>query len=371
MSSVLALGTCRSAPQQCPLPGSPSTHSCPWGGWPLPPRLPSAEGLASSWQQCLGAGEGSAVAFKEPGFRSREREAFRENSLGENERRRLTPRPRAGPAPISPPPFSPLLSQSFHSLNSPSKTGFALLRGLLKSPRAPAERRGERGWPPGVLPGPRTEPGTSLPAAAAGPRLRLGSQRGSAWGAAAAGSPRASSEAADRGAWGPRSARGAAPRRAPGRSRLPPFQPAPARPGFGTGALSVAGEACAPRGGGPAEAPHRLEPPPRGQRSRPPGRAPLLRARVPRRPARFPGRPGILTSLSVAAPHPQGSRPPATCPLLPIADTTFSGTSQRTAWLQGPPDTFTISPDHKWVFRALTSRDLKAHEPLLAFPGFH
>lgn len=40
----------------------------------------------------------------------------------------------------------------------------------------------------GGAPGPQTEPGTSLPPAAAWPRLRLGSRRLSAWGAGAAGS---------------------------------------------------------------------------------------------------------------------------------------------------------------------------------------
>lgn len=73
------------------------------------------------------------------------------------------------------------------------------------------------GWPSGVLQGPQAEPGTSLPAAAARPRLRLGSQRGSAWGAAATGSAGPSSEAAGQGARGP--GRAGEPR--PG-SSLPP-----------------------------------------------------------------------------------------------------------------------------------------------------
>lgn len=90
--------------------------------------------------------------------------------------------------------------------------------GPVKARRALAERLGARGWPSGVLSGPQAEPGTSLPAAAAQPRLRLGSQRGSAWGAAAAGSAGPSSEAAERGAWSPGSA--GAPR--PSRSLAAP-----------------------------------------------------------------------------------------------------------------------------------------------------
>lgn len=65
-----------------------------------------------------------------------------------------------------------------------------------------------------MLRGPQAEPGTSLPAAAARPRLRLGSQRGSAWGAAAAGSAGPTSEAAERGARSPASAEEPRPRRA-------------------------------------------------------------------------------------------------------------------------------------------------------------
>lgn len=71
--------------------------------------------------------------------------------------------------------------------------------------------RGQLGWPLGVLPGPQAELGTNLPVAAIGPRFHLGSQRGSAWGAVAAGNPRASPEAAEQGA-GTQSAQGAAAR---------------------------------------------------------------------------------------------------------------------------------------------------------------
>lgn len=70
-----------------------------------------------------------------------------------------------------------------------------------------------------MLPGPQAEPGTSLPAAAASPRLRLGSQRGSAW-AAAAGSPRVSAAAAERGAGTPERAGSSAPVAASGLSSL-------------------------------------------------------------------------------------------------------------------------------------------------------
>lgn len=195
-----------SAPQQCLLPGS----SVPLGGPPrvAAPHLKSAPfggGGPVPAQKRLAPASASAPAREQLDFGGGQR-GFGARSLCENERRPWAPRPPRRAAPSPPPrlssssPFPPLLRVTQAKLVSP------LRAGPVEARRALAERLGARGWPSGVLPGPQAEPGTSLPAAAARPRLRLGSQRGSAWGAAAAGSAGPSSEAAERGAGSPGSA---------------------------------------------------------------------------------------------------------------------------------------------------------------------
>lgn len=162
-----------------------------------------------------------------------------------------------------------------------------------------------------MLPGPQAEPGTSLPAAAASPRLRLGSQRGSAW-AAAAGSPRVSAAAAERGAGTPERAGSSAPVAASGLSSLslhpPSAEPRPQkRAQWREGEKKKKKRAAtwpAARAAARAPRPRRRRP-----ASRVPGRAPLLRAARQRllRGARLP-RPESLASR-MQTPSPLGSSP--------------------------------------------------------------
>jgi hypothetical protein len=88
------------------------------------------------------------------------------------------------------PPLSPLLPHFLPTFHSAQTKLFPTL--FIVRERTRPDRRvlaqGRSRVATGGAPGPKTELGTSLPPAAAWPRLRLGSRRLSAWGAGAAGS---------------------------------------------------------------------------------------------------------------------------------------------------------------------------------------
>lgn len=93
-------------------------------------------------------------------------------------------------SPSHPPPLSSLLPHvlpSFHTVQTKLIPPLLIVRERARPDRRVRDT-GRAGVATGGAPGPQTEPGTSLPPAAAWPRLRLGSRRLSAWGAGAAGS---------------------------------------------------------------------------------------------------------------------------------------------------------------------------------------
>lgn len=88
------------------------------------------------------------------------------------------------------PPLSSLLPHvlpSFHTAQTKLIPPLLIVRERARPDRR-VQDTGRAEVATGGAPGPQTEPGTSLPPAAAWPRLRLGSRRLSAWGAGAAGS---------------------------------------------------------------------------------------------------------------------------------------------------------------------------------------
>ena len=103
MAGVLALRPHHpAAPSSTPSLATPSTHRCAGGGRPPPATLPNSKGVIRFppvWWGWVGFSI-PLVCLKELDFHSREREACREHSLRENERRPLTP------ATISPRPPS-------------------------------------------------------------------------------------------------------------------------------------------------------------------------------------------------------------------------------------------------------------------------
>lgn len=305
-------------PQQHPVAGNAG------GGRPPPATLPNSKGVIRFppvWWGWVGF-SAPPVCLKELDFHSRETEACREHSLRENERRPLTP---ATISPVSPRPafaFSSLVLQLSRVIKT--KLGSPSSRGPRRPGRRSRSAGGERGRPPGVIRGPPNragdEPARGGRRAAASPRL---AER-SAWGAAAAGSPRAFSEAAEQGAQSPPARQGAAPRRslaAPG--CLASTRRAAARkrcqgPGGKIGRSDVpASPGRRASQGAPRAA---LEPPP----PPPPRRA--TRAPIPGEgaaaPRESPGRrirsgavlPWPELSLPNEALHPQGPSPPSDIP---------------------------------------------------------